>query len=1690
MQSLGTLVLADLTTPLISPLQKLEVFYESLWQEPHEIIGETQTCLISVNTSMAGADPKLSVVAGSWSARIHNPENIFHPLDPTSAGRPDVFVVGTPVRISQGLRRRSAAVDTLHRAVAANIATIGTNGAHGLVAGNMVFVNGMADPAYNGLHTVVAAIDGTHFTFDLTHANEAETVDAGGTTQKVTDHYWEVMRGLISEARYSIGDQSIEISGMDYSQVLADYKLRPLLDLQFGDYVDFVLAAGAELVTNGDFDVNTNGWTTGNWCTLTSVAGGVGGGNCCQIDWLGDNYVQGRQQINGLTVGQLYTFSGYVKSGTSGNEWFRLNVGVIPGASNYARIEDQTTGAWVQWSIDFVAQDTTVHVSFEKMSSIPGNMLFDKISLKAGVQRSYFVGSAATGAWLLRQDLGGGVWGDFYENEDWTFDNATGILTFAPDWTLPAAGTAFRLYFYEAYAPEEILFTLLYNAGLYASYAAAEADAIYTPTGIVIERPAFADGTTGLEAVRLLAERADYIFYFQYDGRPVFIPKPAIKAPGAEDLALLKNQVAKPEHAKNDLEFYNRIKITGETQSHPVSIGEMESAPIVSSASHGNSIASFGEKNLDISNTLWQSQADADASVLAKLADLKDPKDYLRLDLAFCPIPVEWGDTVKVEVRLSSGLDVDTYGLVRDIKVSDFVQTVTLELNPLTVIAGPITLDLDLNPGTRTKRTGLYTGDIGGVEGGSGEAGSMIRTFLDLTDTPATYAGQGAKRLQVNVTESGIEFTNYAQIITVAKSGGEYTTVQAAINSILDATSAKRYLVRVMPGTWAEQITMKSWVDVRGAGKHATRLDFAADAGTVILADYCQIEDVIIEGQAAATNWAIVGTNVSNWHIRNVDILNPLGSTNRSQGIKATGNTWSTGFIEHCVINLYTQTGYGLYITGNAAAPQLCDLTINDINLDTFAATSGGGVYFSAVDDVQIRNSSLRTSAAGFDISVNGNSAIDLQNVFAEFGTSSIEIAAGSTVRAEYVSAPSVSNSGTLSGIISNLAGNMTVTGLTTGYLPYKTATIFGNSPLITDGTSVGLGTSTYDGLFTVLRTTYPVSKFIRSTDVLNDTRSVIALQHRTSGDMADGFGCQFTFDIRDNAGVDNMIAGISAVRDGADNSGKISFDVYKAGVQAKGVMNIDSDGVVLVGVNAQVYNEKLAVVHTDATRAGIHISDQAPTTKTETLYNSGGNLYWPGSLYLTHTVICSDLTAGRIVLSGTGGILQDVPTLLYDSVLNQMIINENAVAGAASLAGTALSIRGVDAGQVRFNVASFGVAGMGAYAQSHARGTAAIPAAVQSGDVLFSIEGWGYGATGYSVAPRAFIRAYAGQTWTDAKQEAYMSFWTTPIDIIVPVRQWTILSNGNLVSGLDGTAAKNITTAGTISAAGLDLTGLTDRYVPYVGVGALANSVIYQASSKIGIGTESPTYKFVVSNAGNAGMEVDPVTPTIAGGVDLLFYDRAISVYKGVTFWASSFYFGLGTVLIGATAPVGAEICRINGDLYGDANCSMLSYTDRSEFYNGDALAELRAIKGVGGKIDHSSLPLFVQASKKRNIYETRPVTRTRQETQKVIKQIPVESVELINGKYTKIVTVTPKEEDEGIFDEFDLYDEAGGIIVDRKGQPVKHRVPVMEEYQDTETVKTGEEDVIERNLGAMISMLTVAVQQLAARIEILENK
>ena len=66
--------------------------------------------------------------------------------------------------------------------------------------------------------------------------------------------------------------------------------------------------------------------------------------------------------------------------------------------------------------------------------------------------------------------------------------------------------------------------------------------------------------------------------------------------------------------------------------------------------------------------------------------------------------------------------------------------------------------------------------------------------------------------------------TKAKNVLVVAKSGGDFTSITAALDSITGNSPTNHYLVYVSPGTYTETVIMKPFVDIEGAGELATKI--------------------------------------------------------------------------------------------------------------------------------------------------------------------------------------------------------------------------------------------------------------------------------------------------------------------------------------------------------------------------------------------------------------------------------------------------------------------------------------------------------------------------------------------------------------------------------------------------------------------------------------------------------------------------------------------------------------------------------------------------------------------------------------------------------------------------------------------------------------------------------------------------
>lgn len=99
--------------------------------------------------------------------------------------------------------------------------------------------------------------------------------------------------------------------------------------------------------------------------------------------------------------------------------------------------------------------------------------------------------------------------------------------------------------------------------------------------------------------------------------------------------------------------------------------------------------------------------------------------------------------------------------------------------------------------------------------------------FLDEAEGDAAFLNMDEKAADAELID-GLDSPALARkldnVVTVSQSGGDFTSVQAAIDSITDESPSNRYLVVIGPGTYSGRIVMTPNVSLLGSGIGVTTL--------------------------------------------------------------------------------------------------------------------------------------------------------------------------------------------------------------------------------------------------------------------------------------------------------------------------------------------------------------------------------------------------------------------------------------------------------------------------------------------------------------------------------------------------------------------------------------------------------------------------------------------------------------------------------------------------------------------------------------------------------------------------------------------------------------------------------------------------------------------------------------------------
>jgi hypothetical protein len=223
-----------------------------------------------------------------------------------------------------------------------------------------------------------------------------------------------------------------------------------------------------------------------------------------------------------------------------------------------------------------------------------------------------------------------------------------------------------------------------------------------------------------------------------------------------------------------------------------------------------------------------------------------------------------------------------------------------------------------------------------------------------------------------------------ANVVHVAQNGtpdgsnGAFDNVQAAIDSITDAASNNRYVVKIGPGTFHGRVNAKSFVSLEGSGVHATRLQAtggsalpsqSGDSATINLefvqrvqirhlevastqgaataairvvggGSLIQISDVTAIGSSGTTNAAIYLGN-SSPEIRDVLLISAPATGSSATGLQVDGG-------EPTLLNAQIRIGPGTGTTRGVSVSGGGNARLVNVTTDTALSSNPTAIHVNA----------------------------------------------------------------------------------------------------------------------------------------------------------------------------------------------------------------------------------------------------------------------------------------------------------------------------------------------------------------------------------------------------------------------------------------------------------------------------------------------------------------------------------------------------------------------------------------------------------------------------------------------------------------------------------------------------------------------------------------------------------------------
>lgn len=376
------------------------------------------------------------------------------------------------------------------------------------------------------------------------------------------------------------------------------------------------------------------------------------------------------------------------------------------------------------------------------------------------------------------------------------------------------------------------------------------------------------------------------------------------------------------------------------------------------------------------------------------------------------------------------------------------------------------------------------------------------------TRTLTVQDGDGIIAYLSDITTGGAITT---QIIHVDKGGNDasadgslalpYLTIQAAIDDIVDANSTRRYSVKIHPGLYTENITLKPYVSLHGESKETTRISSASAIG-ISAAGRVEIRNLLIGGAININSSGFASGTV-------VDLIGCQVNGNITFSGRGAGSDYFQPREVYIVGNVsltgYTSTLFDTVIVGNLTTAT--GGTVTNAFGET-SETSGRDCYMinytATATNPALLFSQMFNARIDGNLTVNGDCLVELDTISWPIGTIAT------------TGAPTITRKTT--------GSTMRVNYTATNYTPVNESV-----------------TGHFEGINTTLGA--KLNTTLSSANIFVGNGSNVAAGVAMSGDVAianTGATTVVSADIPDNA---------FTIRDNADASKKVAFEV--SGVDA-----------------------------------------------------------------------------------------------------------------------------------------------------------------------------------------------------------------------------------------------------------------------------------------------------------------------------------------------------------------------------------------------------------------------------------------------------------------------------------------------------------------------------------------------------------